>query len=32
MESTRETVYAIYVVNDKQQLQFVVPLRKLVCA
>jgi len=32
VESTRETVYAIYVVNDKQQLQFVVPLRKLVCA
>lgn len=32
VESTRETVYAIYVVNDEQQLQFVVPLRKLVCA
>jgi len=32
VESTRETVYAIYVVNPFKQLQFVVPLRKLVCA
>ena len=32
VESTRETVYAIYVVNPLKQLQFVVPLRKLVCA
>ena len=32
VESTRETVYAIYVVNKEQQLQFVIPLRKLVCA
>ncbi|MCX5592563.1 magnesium transporter [Alcaligenes endophyticus] len=32
VESTRETVYAIYVVNEQKQLQFVVPLRKLVCA
>lgn len=32
VESTRETVYAIYVVNEQQQLEFVVPLRKLVCA
>lgn len=32
VESTRETVYAIYVVNENKQLQFVTPLRKLVCA
>jgi len=32
VESTRETVYAIYVVDDNDALRFVVPLRKLVCA
>lgn len=32
VESTRETVYAIYVVDDRQCLRFVLPLRQLVCA
>ncbi|WP_341666921.1 magnesium transporter [Alcaligenes sp. SDU_A2] len=32
VESSRETVYAIYVVNEHKQLRFVIPLRKLVCA
>ncbi|WP_300646953.1 magnesium transporter [Paenalcaligenes sp.] len=32
VESTRETVYAIYVVDDRQRLRFVLPLRQLVCA
>lgn len=32
VESTRETVYAIYVVDSHQCLQFVLPLRRLVVA
>lgn len=32
VESTRETVYAIYVVDAYNQLQFVLPLRQLVIA
>lgn len=32
VQSTRETVYAIYVVDENQKLQFVLPLRQLVCA
>lgn len=32
VESSRETVYAIYVIDDKQALQFVIPLRQLVCS
>lgn len=32
VESTRETVYAIYVVDAQEKLRFVLPLRKLVCA
>lgn len=32
VESTRETVYAIYVVDDELSLQFVIPLRQLVCS
>lgn len=32
VESTRETVYAIYVVDDNKRLQFVLPLRRLVVA
>lgn len=31
VESTRETVYAIYVVDEQEKLRFVLPLRKLVC-
>lgn len=32
VESTRETVYAIYVVDEANRLQFVLPLRRLVVA
>lgn len=32
VESTRETVYAIYVIDEEKKLRFVLPLRKLVCA
>ena len=32
VESTRETVYAIYVVDQNNHLQFVLPLRQLVIA
>ena len=32
VESTRETVYAIYVVDAEEKLRFVLPLRQLVCA
>lgn len=32
VQSTRETVYAIYAVDDNSKLQFVIPLRQLVCA
>lgn len=32
VQDTKETAYAIYVVNDKKQLQFVVSLRHLVCS
>lgn len=32
VESTRETVYAIYVVDSNNHLQFVLPLRQLVIA
>lgn len=32
VESTRETVYAIYVIDKDKRLQFVLPLRRLVVA
>lgn len=32
VHAKRETVYSIYVVNEAQQLQFVLPLRQLVCS
>src|SRR5690625_179071 len=32
VQDTKETAYAIYVVNDKQQLEFVISLRHLVSA